>query len=200
VTPRKLFRRLGVQATFEFPDAGHYLAETDVITSDCIAFEPLPPRPDRWQRPDRGRLPLAEVPPLVFSEVMRDADLLVSVAQREGEAALSEEAYQRRGELVTALLDELALPGVTIEGHFARVQGKLARYRVHLGSAAIHIEPGNYLCVVPASWGRRHERLFLPFADEGDAKVSEVISKVLLLAADDTITDQSILQQIRARR
>ncbi len=87
-----------------------------------------------------------------------------------------------------------------MEGHFARVRGKLAQYRVHLGSAAIHIEPGHYLCIVPARWGQKHERLFLPFADEGDPKASEVISKVLLLASDDKIKDESILHQIRAHR
>lgn len=192
------FPALRLQAVFDFPDAGHFLSETDVITSDRISFWPYPLPPGHWRAPDEARLPLAEIPPLVFSEVMRDADLIVSVAQRSGEARLSAEAYQRRGELVTALLEELGLPGVRVEGHFAYVQGRLARYRVHLGSAAIHIEPGNYLCIVPAGWGQRHEQLFLPFADEGDAKTSEAISKILLLLNDDKIKDESILRQIRA--
>ena len=86
---------------------------------------------------------------------------------------------------------------LTVEGHFAYVQGKLARYRVHLGSAVIHIEPGNYLCIVPDRWGKTHDKLFLPFADEHDSKISEVISKILLLLADDRIKDESILRQIR---
>jgi hypothetical protein len=99
---------------------------------------------------------------------------------------------------VTALLEELDLPGVRVEGHFAYVPGRLARYRVHLGRAAIHIEPGNYLCIVPAGWGQRHERLLPPFADEGDAKTSEVISKILLLVNDNKIKDETVLRQIRA--
>jgi hypothetical protein len=189
--PGKVFPELGIKACFEFPDVGHYLSETDVITSDRIYFQPYPLGEDKW-------LPLADVPPLIFSEVMRDADLVVSVAQRDGENRLSEEAYQRKGELVKFLLADLGLPGVTIEGHFARVPGKLARYRVHLGSAAIHIEPGHYLCIVPQRWGQRHESLFLPFADRGDAKISEVISKILMLVNDDKIKDESILAQIRA--
>ncbi len=73
------------------------------------------------------------------------------------------------------------------------MQGKLARYRVHLGSAVIHIEPGNYLCIVPDRWGKTHDKLFLPFADEHDSKISEI----LLLLADDRIKDESILRQIR---
>ena len=95
------------------------------------------------------------------------------------------------------LLEDLGLSGVTTEGHFAYVQGKLSRYRVHLGSAAIHIEPGHYLCIVPGRWGQRHNRIFLPFADQGDSKIAEVISKVLLLANDDKIKDESILRQIQ---
>lgn len=180
-------------AYFEFPDAGHYMSETEAITSDRIYF--LPDSTSYWD--ESHRLPLADVPPLIFSEVMRDADLVISVAQKEGELRLSAESYQRRGELVQVLLADLGLPGVKIEGHFARVQGKLANYRVHLGSAAIHIEPGHYLCIVPQRWGQKRDRLFLPFVDGGDNKISEVISKILLLANDHKIEDESILRQIK---
>jgi hypothetical protein len=41
------------------------------------------------------------------------------------------------------------------------------------------------------------ERVYLPFAADEDAKVSEIVSKVLLLANDHTIKDESILRQIR---
>lgn len=185
--PCKVFPELGIKAGFEFSDVGHYISETDVITSGRIYF----------QLEQCQLLPLVEVPPLIFSEIMRDADLVVSVAQREGEARLSEESYQRRGDLIKVLLEDLGLSGVITERHFAYVQGKLARYRVHLGSAVIHIEPGHYLCIVPERWGQRHDRLFLPFGDQGDSKISEVISKVLLLANDDKIKDKSILRQIQ---
>ncbi len=50
---------------------------------------------------------------------------------------------------------------------------------------------------MPAS--RRPEKVYLPFAGEDDPKVSEVVSKVLLLANDDKIKDQSILRQIKVR-
>jgi len=196
--PCKVFPELGLKACFEFPDVGHFLSETEVITSDRIYFQPYSTsRSFHFQGEDRW-LPLVDVPPPIFSEVMRDADLVVSVAQREGEARLSQEVYQRRGDLVKVLLADLGLSGVTVEGHFAHIQGKLACYRVHLGSAAIHIEPGHYLCIVPQRWGQRHDRLFLPFVDRGEAKISEVISKVLLLVNDDKIKDESIVRQIKA--
>ncbi len=213
--PYKVFAQAGIVAEFLFPDAGHFLAETDVITSDQVYFAPwsggapdlpwsLPgSRPayhERWGELDEGRIPLNRIPPLIFSEVMRDADLIVSVARTADEALTSQETFVRRGELVAALVEDLGLPGVTVEGHFAHVQGRRARYRVHLGSAAIHIEPGHYLCVVPDRKAQTGEKLFLPFADAHDSKVSEVISKILLLANDQAIKDPTILRQIEAHR
>lgn len=198
VVPYKVFR--GMRAVFELPDAYHYLGGETPITTDRIYFQSSErPSLRNWQRDEESMIPLENVPPLIFSEVMRDADLIVSVAQweRDNAGALSPESYQRRGELITTLLDELGLPGVTVEGHFASITGKLAKYRVHLGSAVIHIEPGNYLCIVPDRWGKTHEKLFLPFADGNDTKASEVISKILLLVADDKIKDPTILAQIK---
>ena len=55
-----------------------------------------------------------------------------------------------------------------------------------------------YLCIVPARGVKSisgREKLFLPF--EGDAVLSIVLSKALLLAEDDSITDPSIVSQIR---
>jgi hypothetical protein len=188
----------GLRAVFSLPHNAHYLGESSSqATIEEIYFEPYPPSSPYSSHAERGRVQLEQVPPLIFSEVMRDADLVAAVAGRAGGAYDSNEIYARVGELVRALLDDLGLQGVTVDGHFAYVQGKRARYRVHLGSAAIHIEPGSYLCIVPANWGQTHERLFLPFADDAHSKISEVISKILLLLSDDQIKDESILRQIR---
>ncbi|WP_295457988.1 DUF4132 domain-containing protein [uncultured Thiodictyon sp.] len=187
----KPFRKAGLVAGFDFPDAGHYLAETDAVTSDQIRFLGHTHQP----------VPLKEVPPLIFSEVMRDADLIVSVAQaEEGQGIWSPESFQRRAELVTALVGDLGLKGVRCEGHFAHIIGKRASYRVHLGSAVIHIDPGNYLCIVPdRTVSATADVLFLPFAD-AEPKASEVISKILFLANDDQIRDKGILVQIAASK
>ena len=174
---------LGIDAQMSFPDIGHYLAETDIVTIDQISF--------RHKRED---MVLDDVPPLLFSEIMRDADLVASVAQANDEFASSSESIQRRAELVLALISDIGLDRVRCEGHFAHIQGSLANYRVHLGSATIHIEPGNYLCVVPARGD--DEKVYLPFADT-DKKMSEVISKIFLLLDDQSITDETILEQIR---
>jgi hypothetical protein len=199
-TPYKVFG--DVQAVVEFADVWRFFGGSVPVITDRIYFQTYPvSRFARWsgQECTQNWIPLDEVSPLVFSEAMRDAELVVSIAQREGIARLSNETLAQRGSVVRALLEDLELPGVTVEGHFAYVKGRLAQYRVHLGSATIHIDPGNYLCIVPDHWGQRHEKLFLPFADENDSKISEVISKILLLLADDKIKDESILRQIQSQ-
>lgn len=142
-------------------------------------------------------VPLAAVPPIAFSEVMRDLDLVVSVASTgsyHGSSAQSES----RAQLLTALIGDLGLDRVTVEGTSAVIRGSRATYRVHLSSGSIHVEPGGYLCIVPATFGATaHRRLFLPFADE-DRMTSIILSKILLLAEDEKITDRTILTQLDA--
>ena len=139
---------------------------------------------------------LAEVPATAFSEVMRDLDLVSSVAGTGDESQWSVSGSTSRAQLLGALITDLGLVRVAVDGHHAVIRGARATYRVHLGSGSIHLEPGGHLCVVPSSFGNRpHRRLFLPFADE-DTLTSVVLSKVLLLAEDAKITDPSILAQL----
>ncbi len=76
--------------------------------------------------------------------------------------------------------------------------GKLARYRLHLGTAAVHIEPGHHLCIVPDRSLASRQPIYLPFAEGSDPKVAELLSKMFLLISDDQITDAPILGQIKA--
>jgi hypothetical protein len=179
-------RRFGdVEARLAFGEAGYYLGEGEAVTGD-ITF-----------RHAAATILLTEVPPKVLSEAMRDVDLVVSVAALGTvDRPHSTVTVASRGELLTALAEDLGLPSITVDGTFARVHGKRADYRVHLGSGSIHIEPGGYLCIVPDSAAAgRSQRLFLPFADE-DVMTSVIMSKVFMLAADDRITDRSITAQI----
>lgn len=141
-------------------------------------------------------VPLSEVPPVAFSEVMRDLDLVVSVAGTAPAGYTSPVQTGSRAQLLAALIDDLGLAQVTVDGTSAVVRGSRATYRVHLNSGSIHLEPGGYLCIVPASFGAPgHRKLFLPFADE-DQMTSIVLSKILMLAEDQKITDPSILAQL----
>ncbi|WP_225823741.1 DUF4132 domain-containing protein [Streptomyces naphthomycinicus] len=156
--------------------------------------------------------PLADVPPLVFSEAMRDVDLFVGVTsiaadpdwsdggpvraywERASFAELTESAEARRDALARILPRLKIADRCTLDGRFLTVRGDLRTYRIHLGSANILMEPDDsYLCVVPA---RRPAdgKVFLPFEDD---RLSLVLSKAFLLAADSRITDESILRQIK---
>ncbi len=180
----KRFPAHGFYAEIGLPDSRHYLAE-DTTTMDEI-----------WFQGKEGRIDLDKVDPVVFSEVMRDMDLLASVAQvGDDDIRWSTETAERRTELIINLMDDIGLSQVTCEGHYAFIEGKLAKYRIHLGSGVVHIQPGNYLCIVPEN--QKNEELYLPFAD-ADKRMAEIISKIFLLISDDQITDKTILEQINS--
>lgn len=141
-------------------------------------------------------LAVKDVPPRIYSEVMRDLDLVVSVAHR---GDVDPEASQGTVEMRTSLTREtcgmLGLTNVTFAGNRANITGHFGDYNVHLGSGTIHRMPGGTVWVIPVH-SQHRGRVFLPFADD-DPKTAEIISKVLLLARDREIQDPSILSQIR---
>ncbi|QHS58588.1 DUF4132 domain-containing protein [Chitinophaga agri] len=136
-----------------------------------------------------------DIDPRIFSEVMRDIDLVVSVAHAGG---VDPEASHSTIEMRTVLLNEtlrlFKLDNVTVSGHHAKIAGQYGNYSVHLGSAVVHQMPGRYLSILPVH-SQQRGRLFLPFADD-DPKSAELISKVLLLARDKEIQDPTILRQL----
>ncbi|MFA1545378.1 DUF4132 domain-containing protein [Actinomadura chokoriensis] len=155
--------------------------------------------------------PLAGVPPLVFSEAMRDVDLFVGVTSiaadpmwedgegrdywvREWSADLTESSRTRRDALERILPRTKIADCCSLDGRHLVVRGELRTYKIHLGSANIAMEPDDaYLCIVPE---RRAlgAKVFLPFEDE---RLALILSKAFLLAADHRITDESILTQIK---
>jgi Domain of unknown function (DUF4132) len=203
--PRKRLRSLQVEFWVDpIEDAvGDYDFTFLYLSTDQVRFANVDGEP----------IALERVPPVLFSELMRDADLFVGVASigndptwgdrgagahgeywnRAAFGALSEAAKTRR-----AVLQDL-LPGLKIgkqcrlEERFLVVEGKLRTYRIHLGSANIQMEPNNqYLCIVRGGPNPGHVRV--PF--DGDEMLSLVLSKAFLLADDDKIKDSSILSQI----
>jgi hypothetical protein len=168
----------------------------------------------------RGRggapIPLSELPPIVFSEIMRDVDLFVGVAsvgndptwqdggpdgryldywQTYSFGDLSETAKTRRAVLETLLPRLTKLRDKwSLEEKFLIIRGSLRTYKIHLGSGNILMEPnGQYLCIVPDRSPRSH--LFLPF--DGDSTLSIILSKAMMLADDAKISDETIVRQIR---
>jgi hypothetical protein len=143
-------------------------------------------------------LALSDIPPVIFSEVMRDLDLVVSVAHVGG---VDPEATQSTVAMRLSLLEEtrslFRLDNVKLDGKHALIKGDYGHYSVHLGSGVVHKQPGGSLCVVAVN-AQHRGRLFLPFADD-DPRTAEIVSKVLLLSRDKEIKDPTILEQIAAR-
>ena len=86
---------------------------------------------------------------------------------------------------------------VEVGERFLTVRGDLRTYKIHLGSANILMEPNDaYLCIVISR--DKSDKVFLPF-EEGGGRLSVIVSKAFLLAADSKITDKTITRQITGR-
>ena len=139
---------------------------------------------------------IADIPDIVFSEVMRDVDLAVSVAHAGGvDPETSHSTVEMRAAILSFVLPMFRLGNVRVEGHHAIIDGKLAEYSVHLGSGVVHQIGGAMIPVLPVH-SQHRGKIFLPFVDD-DPKTAEIISKVLLFAEDTKIKDPSILSEIR---
>ncbi len=161
---------------------------------------------------------LGDIPALLFSEIMRDTDLFVGVAsvgndpnwrdngglnhyhdywQSFSFGDLNETAKTRKQILVNLLPRLKIAPVASVSDKFVVVKGKLRTYKIHMGSTNILMEPNDeYLCIVPDRSKADHtQNIFLPF--EGDSGLSVILSKAMLLADDDKITDPTIVRQIK---
>jgi hypothetical protein len=195
------------------------LTENDTEQSPSGIYMQVATDQVRFTRTDGAECPLAEVPPLVFSEAMRDVDLFVGVTSIGADPAWAERGDERtrlywqgyafgelgataatRREVLASLLPRLKIaPRCTLEGRFLRVEGRLRSYKIHLGSANVLMEPNDqYLCIVPDRRAEARSGLDVKLPFEGDATLAVIVSKAMLLAADDRITDETIVRQIRA--
>jgi len=140
-------------------------------------------------------VPFDKVHPRIFSEVMRDIDLVVSVAHAGGvDPEASHSSIEMRSVLLQETVRLFKLDNVTVKGSHALIKGTLGEYSVHLGSAVVHRMLSGYLSVLPVH-SQHRGRLFLPFMDD-DPRTAELLSKVLLLARDNEIQDPTILRQM----
>lgn len=158
---------------------------------------------------------ITNIPPIVFSEVLRDLDLFVSVASigvdpswesADSNPALQDywndftssdlsEAGKVRRDAIALLLPGFPTPDrFTLEKKHLVVQGTLGRYLIHLQSGAVFQHRGNkHICIV-SKVAPSADRLALLV---GDPMLSLIVSKALLLANDDKIKDRSIISQIQ---
>ncbi|MDE6642173.1 MAG: DUF4132 domain-containing protein, partial [Acetatifactor sp.] len=138
---------------------------------------------------------IEEVPDIIFSEVMRDVDLAVSVAHAGGvDPETSHSTIEMRKAIIEFTLPLFKLKNVRLEGSHAFISGERADYSVHLGSGVVHLQGGPMINVLPV-YSQHRGKLFLPFVDD-DPKTSQIISEILLFAEDKKIKDPFILNQL----
>jgi hypothetical protein len=185
---RKTFHDERLIAELWFQEHFYTPAEIEDLTLEGVAFI------ERSKQ--EKRVSIARIDERLFSETMRDLDLVVSVAHAGGvDPEASASTVEMRAALLKQTCNVLGLANVRVEGHHALIDGTRASYSLHLGSATTKVIPGRVLLIV-AVHSQYRGRLFLPFADE-DPRTAEVMAKTLLLARDDQIKDPSILSQIQ---
>ena len=136
-----------------------------------------------------------DIPDIIFSEVMRDVDMAVSVAHVGGvDPETSHSTIEMRSAIIEFTLPLFKLTNVKLEKNHAHIEGKYGNYSVHLGSGVIHKMGGTMINILPVH-SQHRGKLFLPFADE-DPKTAEILTKILFLAEDSKIKDPSIIEQI----
>lgn len=194
-----------------------YLDTIDAETSEMGIFLYVGSDQVRFSR-DHEALRLSEIDAIVFSEVMRNVDLFISVCSVGNDPEWCDRGVdehldywhdysfgdlsataQTRGEILESLLPKLKIADrCSLQDRFLVVEGKLRTYKIHLGSANILMEPDDlYLCIVEGRSKKSNWNLLLPF--EGDHRIAVILSKAFLLADDDKITDRNILSQIQER-
>ena len=183
---QKTFHAEGISARVGFLQAMFTPAEVEDATMEAVIFT---------KRGEWTVLPLDAIPPRIFSEVMRDLDLVVSVAHSGGvDPEFSASSIEARTALIRETCTLLKLGNVQVSGRHVLINGRLSNYNVNLGSGVVHKQPGGAICIIPVH-SQHRGRIFLPFIDD-DPKTAEIVSKVILLAKDDQIKDPTILEQI----
>lgn len=203
----------------EYSQGGAYT----YITTDRLQFHPIQgDATDSAKGPARGdAMALTEVPSIVFSEIMRHGDLFTSIAsigndptwlddgreaqhpddwRRHAEAYWHsmntgdlEVAAQRRRTILERTIPRLKIADkLRLDDRFLHVQGTRGTYKIHLGAGGAFSDK-RHMCIVPKTEAKAG-KVWLPF--EGDRTLSIILSKAMLLAADDKITDPVILAQL----
>lgn len=182
---QKVYHKKGFMVTMYAMADWFSPADVEAPTLEYICFHSLI---------DYKPLPMTEIPPVIFSEVMRDIDLVVSVAHVGGvDPEASHSTMEMRAVLARESARLFKLDNVEVKQRHIIIKGKLAEYSIHLGSA--NVSKGGLALNIIAIQSQHRGRVFLPFVDD-DPKTAELISKMKLLAEDHKIQDPTVLGQI----
>ena len=182
---QKVYHKEGYRATIYAVADWFTPSDVEAPTLEYVVF---------YNLKDGKEVPMKEINPVIFSEVMRDVDLVVSVAHVGGvDPEASHSTMQMRGALARESARLFKFSNVQVKERHILIKGKLGDYSIHLGSGIV--SRGGLQLNIIAVQSQHRGRVFLPFIDD-DPKSAEIISKMRLLAEDDKIKDPTILGQI----
>ena len=182
---QKVYHKHGFMASMYAMADWYSPADVEAPTLEYVTFTALK---------DYKPIPLAAINPLIFSEIMRDVDLVVSVAHVGGiDPEASHSTMQMRAVLAKESARLFKLNNIEVKERHILIKGTLGDYNIHLGSGNVS-KDSLFLSIIPVH-SQHLGRLFLPFIDD-DPKTAEIISKMKLLAEDDKIQDPTVLAQI----
>ncbi|MCC8153968.1 MAG: DUF4132 domain-containing protein [Tannerellaceae bacterium] len=108
-------------------------SDIEAPTLEWVAF---------YDRKTGKAVEIEKIPDILFSEIMRDVDLAVSVAHAgEVDPETSHSTIEMRSALIGFTLPLFRLENVRLKGSHAFIEGKLGNYNIHLGSGVIHQKP-----------------------------------------------------------
>ena len=157
-------------------------------------------------------LSLNEINKTIFSETMRDVDLFISICTIGIEENWKDEKYFRYwNEYSNLNLSEIAKTRRTIiknliskfdiaskcdfSDKFLIIHGKLDTYKIHFGSGNVLMKSNNQFLSLQIDDKKKAKNIYLPF--ENELILSLILSKAFLLANDNMITNEKILNQIK---
>ncbi|MFJ7370581.1 DUF4132 domain-containing protein [Lysinibacillus sp. NPDC098008] len=186
--PRKVYYKENIVASLYAQADWFTPAEIEAPTIEGVYF---------YDRLTGKNIALDTIPATIFSEVMRDIDLVVSVAHIGGvDPEASHSTIEMRSVIVEELVKLLKLSNVEVKKQHALITGKLASYSLHLGSGVVHQVGGSMIPIIAVP-AQHRGRIFLPMVDD-DPRTAEIMSKLLLLSEDTKIKDPAILGHIRS--
>ena len=168
---QKVYHKEGFRATIYAAADWYTPSDVEAPTLEYVVF---------YNLKDGKEVPMKEINPVIFSEVMRDVDLVVSVAHVGGvDPEASHSTMQMRGALARESARLFKLTNVEVKERYILVKNEHGDYSLHLGSGMI--SRGGLQINVVAVQSQHRGRVFLPFVDD-DPKTAEIISKMKLLS------------------
>ena len=168
---QRVYHKEGFRATIYAAADWYTPSDVEAPTLEYVVF---------YNLKDGKEVPMKEINPVIFSEVMRDVDLVVSVAHVGGvDPEASHSTMQMRAALARESARLFKLDNVEVKERYILVKTEHGDYSLHLGSGMIS-KSGLQINVV-AVQSQHRGRVFLPFVDD-DPKTAEIISKMKLLA------------------